>query len=340
MEAWKLGGAHTVNRKDAKGGANRFGLHRSLCGFAADRDRRPPFRALSVSWTPCPSPVYRALLHLLNLLYLLWKLGFPCTALYLSSAGALRSRGRFGASRLHAPFSVLRGAPAPLVLPQSLKTLPQPRNNPRRRGEEVLIVAIPLRSQGSSPQARGRAIPPSILIRPFGIIPAGAGKRVEPAVKGNSSWDHPRRRGEEDPMERRHADRPGSSPQARGRGVDALGVGAGLRIIPAGAGKSRRAKWLQVRRWDHPRRRGEESTTTNRRSSITGSSPRVRGEAYKPFPVAPFAGIIPAGAGRRRWRQPRRWPPRDHPRGCGEKFASSSPTRRRRGSSPRVRGEA
>ena len=28
----------------------------------------------------------------------------------------LRSRGRFGASRLHAPFSVLRGASAPLVL--------------------------------------------------------------------------------------------------------------------------------------------------------------------------------------------------------------------------------
>ena len=34
------------NRKDARGGANRFGLHRSLCGFAADRDRRPPFRAV------------------------------------------------------------------------------------------------------------------------------------------------------------------------------------------------------------------------------------------------------------------------------------------------------
>ena len=29
-------------------GANRFGLHRSLCGFAADRDRRPPFRAWAV----------------------------------------------------------------------------------------------------------------------------------------------------------------------------------------------------------------------------------------------------------------------------------------------------
>ena len=31
-----------------KGGANRFGLHRSLCGSAADRARRPPFRAFSI----------------------------------------------------------------------------------------------------------------------------------------------------------------------------------------------------------------------------------------------------------------------------------------------------
>ena len=36
------------NRKDARGGANRFGLHRSLCGFAADRSRHPPFRTLSL----------------------------------------------------------------------------------------------------------------------------------------------------------------------------------------------------------------------------------------------------------------------------------------------------
>ena len=34
------------NRKDARVGANRFGLHRSLCDFAADRARRPPLRAL------------------------------------------------------------------------------------------------------------------------------------------------------------------------------------------------------------------------------------------------------------------------------------------------------
>ena len=34
-----------VFRKDAKGGANPFGLHRSLCGSTADRARRPPVRA-------------------------------------------------------------------------------------------------------------------------------------------------------------------------------------------------------------------------------------------------------------------------------------------------------
>ena len=45
------------NRKDARGSANRFGLHRSLCGFAADRDRRPPFRALSVFREHHPTPL-------------------------------------------------------------------------------------------------------------------------------------------------------------------------------------------------------------------------------------------------------------------------------------------
>ena len=75
-------------RKDARGGANRFGLHRSLCGFAADRDRRPPFRALPFSR----------------------ELHSSC------ACRALCSRGRFGALRLHALFSVLW---APMVKSRS-----------------------------------------------------------------------------------------------------------------------------------------------------------------------------------------------------------------------------
>ena len=41
------------NRKDAIVGAKRLGLYRSLCAFAADRARRPPFRALSVPTEMC-----------------------------------------------------------------------------------------------------------------------------------------------------------------------------------------------------------------------------------------------------------------------------------------------
>ena len=62
------------SRKDAKGGANRFGLRRSLCGYAADRDRRPPVRALPFLGNFIRRP-NGALLYLLNLLHLL--LGRP-----------------------------------------------------------------------------------------------------------------------------------------------------------------------------------------------------------------------------------------------------------------------
>ena len=46
----------TMDRKDARGSAKRLGLHRSLCGSAADRDRRPPFRAWSFPRELLPSP--------------------------------------------------------------------------------------------------------------------------------------------------------------------------------------------------------------------------------------------------------------------------------------------
>ena len=47
------------DRKDATMGANRFGLHRSLCGFAADRDRRPPFRVCSPFSGAATPPLWR-----------------------------------------------------------------------------------------------------------------------------------------------------------------------------------------------------------------------------------------------------------------------------------------
>ena len=120
-----MASAHTVNRKDARGGANRFGLHRSLCGSAADRARRPPFRALGPSsrlfgaekWRDsAPSPKRGVRSPPCSLrppgrtCALRARTARPCAVLCV--LGVL-SRGRFGASRLHALFSVLRARKRP-----------------------------------------------------------------------------------------------------------------------------------------------------------------------------------------------------------------------------------
>ena len=148
MEVWKLRGLeawpppNTVNRKDARGGANRFGLHRSLCGSAADRARRPPFRALGPSsrlfgaekWRDsAPSPKRGVRSPPCSLrppgrtCALRTRTARPCAVLCvlgvlsrgrfgplgLHGVLGVLSRGRFVASRLHALFSVLRARKRP-----------------------------------------------------------------------------------------------------------------------------------------------------------------------------------------------------------------------------------
>ena len=130
MEVWKLRGLeawpppNTVNRKDARGGANRFGLHRSLCGSAADRDRRPPFRALSRSsrlfgagkWrASAPSPKRGVRSPPCSLrppgrtCALRTRTARPCAVLCV--LGVL-SRGRFGPLGLHGNFQKHTGSPS------------------------------------------------------------------------------------------------------------------------------------------------------------------------------------------------------------------------------------
>ena len=72
----------------------------------------------------------------------------------------------------------------------------------------------------------------------------------------------------------------------------------------------------------------------------SGSSPRVRGAEGAQIMSNTNTGIIPACAGSRLYRRPRRRWARDHPRVCGEQSLPSQPSDRRSGSSPRVRGAA
>ena len=131
VEAWKLGGLEAWlsrwgSAPHPRSPPSPAGALRSRGRFAAS-----PLHAL---FSGAALPPLLPLLHLLHLLNLLlrrllarrrracgcrgdwrlgsleaWRLGFPCTLLYLSPAcRAFCSRGRFAPSALHAPFSVLR----------------------------------------------------------------------------------------------------------------------------------------------------------------------------------------------------------------------------------------
>ena len=125
----------------------------------------------------------------------------------------------------------------------------------------------------------------------------------------------------------------------RGKGGEDAVHGGGLGIIPAGAGKSvRRAPLVALAR-DHPRGCGEKDSVHERGSEEEGSSPRVRGKDTSRSRPRGDIGIIPAGAGKRGRAPSAGRPPRDHPRGCGEKLNRAAGRHRPQKSSPRVRGK-
>ena len=66
----------------------------------------------------------------------------------------------------------------------------------------------------------------------------------------------------------------------------------------------------------------------------------MRGKASHASEPVRHSGIIPAGAGKRTSHESSGCSPRNHPRGCGEKFATVEGWHGVIGSSPRVRGKA
>ena len=191
------------------------------------------------------------------------------------------------------------------------------------------------------------------------IIPAGAGKRPCRSASRPRSGDHPRGCGEKSEARPKRHMNPGSSPRVRGKGEASARRAAERGIIPAGAGKrlpppehrrpsgdhprgcGEKCRPRRARRGgrDHPRGCGEKRMLLHRARTFAGSSPRVRGKASSSAMRLALRGIIPAGAGKSFaffLAASSTW---DHPRGCGEKFSSSSVGYTSLGSSPRVRGK-
>ena len=111
--------------------------------------------------------------------------------------------------------------------------------HPRACGENPEVRAAPRRGQGSSPRVRGKR---GVRVARRGcgrLIPARAGKTSIAALMPVSVTAHPRACGENLARLASPSPWPGSSPRVRGKPGKPLRSSAGLRLIPARAGKTR-----------------------------------------------------------------------------------------------------
>ena len=211
-------------------------------------------------------------------------------------------------------------------------------DHPRMRGEHEKHGNPSTCDGGSSPHARGVLITCALLPCCVGIIPACAGSTRNSWPTSTLARDHPRMRGEHVGLFRTRLILAGSSPHARGA-PDRPRRHAALRgIIPACAGSTRRRRRCPPQCRDHPRMRGEHSTSECDPVSRPGSSPHARGARDLVAGRADRVRIIPACAGSTATCTSSTWPGRDHPRMRGEHVYVPSPPRPQVGSSPHARG--
>ena len=140
-------------------------------------------------------------------------------------------------------------------------------------------------------------------------------------------------------MRLRNAFAVGSSPRVRGKFGERAPVVGLDGLIPARAGKIRRASSRGWARRAHPRACGENRRGVRTGGIPPGSSPRVRGKRRTPRSPHPVGGLIPARAGKTAVVCGLAGFRRAHPRACGENTSQSSSTWTVSGSSPRVRGK-
>ncbi len=125
----------------------------------------------------------------------------------------------------------------------------------------------------------------------------------------------------------------------RGKLVDIVVWVVGLRITPAGAGKTAASVCRAFCFQDHPRRCGENSRVQIIAHSTRGSPPQVRGKLYVLIRGLPLPRITPAGAGKTTRGAAKRLTAKDHPRRCGENRCRCLRLQHINGSPPQVRGK-
>ena len=185
-------------------------------------------------------------------------------------------------------------------------------------GEHSVVIAAVRSDSGSSPHVRGTPCCFLVSSSAGGIIPACAGNTNSTNNPTGIVRDHPRMCGEHPRSSRGEDTRRGSSPHVRGTPMVVCRSWWLFGIIPACAGNTDYGVWVS--------------------RASRGSSPHVRGTRFFASASTDALGIIPACAGNTSCTRCTWTRIRDHPRMCGEHFASRLHSRLKAGSSPHVRG--
>ena len=110
-------------------------------------------------------------------------------------------------------------------------------------------------------------------------------------------------------------------------------------ITPADAGKTGRVYFWVYSPRDHPRGCGENEMQVITARVSEGSPPRMRGKLFILLHGQAIIRITPADAGKTRGAVSSGGDKQDHPRGCGENPAPTTPLEKLAGSPPRMRGK-
>ena len=114
----------------------------------------------------------------------------------------------------------------------------RPEDHPRRCGENSACTGFCTVLGGSPPQVRGKHAAQKARFLTLRITPAGAGKTVHHHAPAERGEDHPRRCGENKPLDKAAQRDSGSPPQVRGKPPSPSPSLEPIGITPAGAGKT------------------------------------------------------------------------------------------------------
>ena len=155
--------------------------------------------------------------------------------------------------------------------------------HPRSRGENLQTWGGKISRKGSSPLTRGKLHLGREASAGHGLIPAHAGKTSSGKFPFRVCGAHPRSRGENHFEYARPETVKGSSPLTRGKLYGGEDRAAGVRLIPAHAGKTWWRPPPSTQCAAHPRSRGENSSSGGPTLMGPGSSPLTRGKPRNPI---------------------------------------------------------